>query len=205
MADAKDILQVLVVITAAFPNFHPKDETPEVYLQLLADIPADELKIAVVQCCTESGRAFAPSIGEIRGAVAELRRVTAGVPTKYEAWQEVTASFEHPERPWSHPLVKEAVDQIGWWDMGHSENQAAERARFLDAYDRLLKREERRQTMLPAVREYIAEHTPLMLDTGSEARLPARSDDAPAPDYSPAPAGVSEQIKSVLARTRRVR
>ncbi len=201
MADATDILQILSVISAAFPNYQEQPQTPEVYLQLLGDMDTALLKVAVLQCCSEPGRKFAPTVGEIRGAAAELTRLANHVPSSYEAWQEVQQSFRGMGKPWSHPLVKQAVDIFGWHNLGMSENPVADRARFIEAYEQLLHQGEREQTMLPAVRRYIEENTPLRLDMGEAPALPtAGNDEAPAPEFVPAPDGVALKIRTVLAR-----
>lgn len=162
MADETDILRVLAVLSTAFPNFKMAENTPEIYFQLLSDIPTDLLKAAVLQCCGEAGRAFAPSIGEIRGAVADIRRAVSGVPSSYQAWQEVmrqmviVGSYRQPE--FSHQLIAATVRTLGWRNLCLSENQVADRARFIQAYEQLEKRAEQDLMMLPQVRGYIEAH-----------------------------------------------
>lgn len=54
-------------LSAAFPNWNVNKYTVQVYFEDLQDIPDGELEDAARACRMESGRAFAPSIGEIRG------------------------------------------------------------------------------------------------------------------------------------------
>ncbi len=161
MCEPRDIDQIINMLEVAFPNFHPKDATltREIYWQTLSDIPTDELKAAVLHCMTESGRAFAPTIGEIRGAVADLRKTAANVPGSYQAWEEVchairdTGSYRSPE--FSSPLIERVVRNLGWRNLCMSENQVADRARFVQAYDQLLERATKEDMLLPEVRGYI--------------------------------------------------
>jgi len=160
MAELKDIAQIIGILSAAFPNFKPTELTSEVYYQTLGDIPSDELKAAVLHCISESGRAFAPSVGEIRGAVAELRSFAVNVPSSFQAWQEVQKQIlenggEHGHPVWSSPLVAEAVRRMGWRNLRMSGDQTADRARFLQCYEQLVGRATKEEMLLPDVRAYI--------------------------------------------------
>jgi hypothetical protein len=148
----------------------------------LQDLPADLLKAATLQCLSEAGRAFAPSVGEIRGAAVEIQRRIAGLPTSYQAWQEVLSQmaenggdFGNPE--WSHPLIEATVKTLGWRNLRMSDNQVADRANFVRAYDQLSARTMSDDTMLPQVRDYIVSQggalpapKPYQLVTGKEGR-----------------------------------
>lgn len=172
MATANDIQQIINMFLAAFPNFKPSELTPEIYFQTLQDIPSDELKVAVLHCLTEAGRAFAPSIGEIRGAVSDLRRASANVPSVYDAWQEVcrefslTGSYGAPS--FTSPLIDRVVKNLGWRNLCMSENQVADRARFVQAYEQLLERATREDMLLPEVRGYIETRGGTLLEAPSD-------------------------------------
>lgn len=160
MADMVEIAEIISVISAAYPNFNPTEYTAEVYYRTLKDLPGDELKAATLHCIAESGRKFAPSVGELRGAVGELRRYTFNIPSAFEAWQEVITQLrdnggDYGNPVWSHPLVERAVQQIGWRSLRFSENQTADRARFIQCYEQLEERAEKENLMLPDVRGYI--------------------------------------------------
>jgi hypothetical protein len=168
MAEPKDIDQIINMFEAAFPNFKPREYTKEIYWQTLKDLPSDELKAAVLHCITESGRAFAPSIGEIRGAVSDLRRASANVPSVYDAWQEVcreissTGSYGTPA--FTSPLIERVVKNLGWRNLCMSENQVADRARFVQAYEQLLERAVKENMMLPDVKGYIETRGGMLLE-----------------------------------------
>lgn len=160
MATERDIAQVVSVIATAYPNWQPAPNTPELYFKLLGDIPTDELKAAVLHCVAEAGRKFAPSIGEIRGAVGVIRTKSTNLPSAYEAWQEVITQIrdnggDFGKPVWSNPLVERAVRSIGWRELRFSENQAADRARFIQCYEQLTERATQEDIMLPEVRGFI--------------------------------------------------
>ena len=172
MAEPRDIDQIINMFEAAFPNFKPRELTREVYWQTLQDIPSDELKAAVLHCVTESGRAFAPSIGEIRGAVSDLRRAASNVPSAYDGWQEVchqmrdTGSYGVPA--FSSPLIERVVKNLGWRNLCLSENQVADRARFVQAYEQLMERATTEDMMLPEVKGYIETHGGNLLEAPAD-------------------------------------
>jgi hypothetical protein len=175
MADVQDIAQIIGILSAAFPNFKASELTAEVYWQTLSDIASDELKAAVLHCITQSGRAFAPSIGEIRGAVAELRSISANVPPSFQAWQEVQRQIlinggDYGKPEWSSPLVEEAVKRMGWRNLRMSEDQTADRARFLQCYEQIVERATRDEMLLPAVAGYIESRRSEALPAGEAVK-----------------------------------
>lgn len=159
MATETEVAQIVALISAAYPNFNPTEHTVEVYFQTLKDLPGEELKIAALSAIAEAGRKFAPSVGELRGAIGEIRKAINNLPSSYEAWEEVltqmrrVGSYREPE--FSHPLVRRAVDVFGWKRLCLSEDATSDRARFIQAYEQLLMRAERDEIMLPEARGYI--------------------------------------------------
>jgi hypothetical protein len=160
MADEKDIAGVVAMLGAAYPNFSPTEHTVEVYFQTLRDLPSELLRTAALHAISEAGRKFAPSVGELRAAAAEIQRRAANIPSSYQAWQEVMQAIREigsyrPAPEFSHALVDESVRALGWRNLCMSENAAADRARFIAAYEQLEQRLEVERMMLPAVRAYI--------------------------------------------------
>jgi len=169
MADTQDIAELVAKLSAAYPNWKPTKYTVEVYYTDLRDIPADELQAAAQHCRSEAGRAFAPSVGELRGAVMELRRSMLNIPSAYEAWEEVCRQIvenggEFGNPVWSSPLVEKAVKSLGWRNLRMSENQTADRARFIEAFEQLSVRAEKEQMLIPEVRAYIEQRGAHLLD-----------------------------------------
>lgn len=161
MSDQKDIAKVIAIMSAAYPAWQVNEYTIEVYYQDLRDLPSDLLFAAAAKARTNSNRnmAFAPSTGEIRQAAAEILRSVRGVPSSYQAWQEVVHAMvdvgSYGVPTWSHPLIKQAVDALGWRNLCMSENAIADRARFVQAYDQLADRTETEMMEPPQVRGYI--------------------------------------------------
>ena len=175
MADKMTIAKVVGVISAAYPNFNPTPQTVDVYYQTLRDIPPEELQAATLHCITEPGRKFAPSVGELRGAVVELRSMSTNVPSSFEAWQEVLQQFNltgsYGDPKFSHPLIDRAVQSLGWRELCLSENQTADRARFIQCYEQLASRAEREESLLPEVRGYIESNGARLLSPADQMRL----------------------------------
>lgn len=161
MADPIDIANLTARLSAAYPNWNITPLTNEIYYEDLKDIPATELMLAAQHCRTSTTRdqRFAPSAGEIRQTVGELRGMASNVPSSYEAWQEfkraVTSSNYSPQ--WSHSLVGKAADLIGMQQYGRSnvDDEPSWRARFIQCYEQLQKRAERENLLVPEVRGYI--------------------------------------------------
>jgi len=171
MADLKDIAEIVTLISAAYPNWQPNAYTTEVYYQALKDLDTGLLRTATMQAVAEPGRKFAPSVGEIRGAAGSLRMEAAGVPTSYQAWQEVCDQIrdnggDYGRPVWSNPLVEKAVRTIGWRTLRMSEDQTADRSRFISAYEQLTARAGAEDMRLPQVQKYIDENRALALETG---------------------------------------
>jgi hypothetical protein len=178
MSTRTDIKNIIAYLALAFPNFHADvtgtPNTVDVYLDLLGDMPAETLQVAVKSCCAEPGRAFAPSAGEIRGMAAQLHAQAAGMPTAAEAWGVIMQSFhlvssDRERLPvLRNPLVVKALRCMGGLEViGMSENLPAERARFLQFYDELRERAMSDAAELPQVADYVDRQR---LEVGAEIR-----------------------------------
>lgn len=168
MATEKEIQTIVAKLSAAFPNWKTNAFTIAVYVEDLSDIDSETLNAAARMCRTEPGRAFAPSTGEIRGAVGKLRGMVTGQPSSYEAWQEfrhivVTGNYrlgtcaKEDSAQFSHPLVEKAAKTIGIRAYGQSntDEEMSWRARFIQCYEQLQERAERENLLVPEVRGYI--------------------------------------------------
>lgn len=177
MASKLEIAQIISTAKAAYHNFQPDAKTPEVWLALLGDLPGDTLKAALLACMTQAGRAFAPGIGEIRGAAYDLDARAAGIPDAYAAYEQAVRAPKNgwvygepepvPDDPqgswtipkslfkWSHPLVENVARLLGWPDRFPTDLPAADRAQFVKAYEMELARTMSVAHELPALREYV--------------------------------------------------
>ncbi len=164
MMTRKDMAQILAILGVSYPR-HVMDAeqvklTITVWLDILGDIPLDQIKLAVKAHCSDSK--WFPAVAEIRQAAfdlgeSEAERITAG-----DAWAEVQDQMRHGghwDAPqFSHPRIQQAVDAIGGWrnvctaDMGA---MTADRARFIQAFEIYEQRERVDRRMLPAVREFV--------------------------------------------------
>lgn len=159
MATEREVASIVAIIGAAYPNFNATEMTIEVYFRTLSDLDFELLKTAALHAIAEPGRKFAPSVGELRGAVSEILQRASGMPSSFEAWEEFLQQVRavgHTGIPqFSHPLVTKTVRVLGWRDLCLSENQVADRARFVQAYEQFVERANRDMSMLPTVSGYI--------------------------------------------------
>ena len=156
MATRNDITNIVAYIKLAFPNYNPIIEggltTIDVLEDLLGDVPYQELQLAVKSCCLESGRAFAPSPGEIRGKVAGMRVKNTGLETGSAVWAECRESIVRmPAGNLSgggsspildHPATRETLRRMGGFpqiclDIENGQESFA-RSRFLKIYDEVV-------------------------------------------------------------------
>lgn len=175
MATKQDVAMIVAMISAGYPNFNATEMTMEVYYQTLKDIDPELLKAAALQAIAQVDRKFAPSVGEIRGMVSEINKIGAGLPTSFQAWQEVQKQIvdnggDYGTPVWSHPLVEQAVKAIGWRNLRMSEDAVADRARFIQCYEQFATRHESLSMMLPEVKGYIEQNGTLpAIEAGNPA------------------------------------
>ena len=173
MATREDIGKLISIIAAATPSFklgrgvEAKTRLTEMihaYHLLLGDLDADRLTEAAMHVISQG--TFFPSAGELRRAYFNLEERAAGVPTADEAWAEVKSLFHRgysryrppTSETFSHPRVEKALQGIGGWRaLCQSENDAADRARFIQAYETHTRRDQELSHMLPGVRQVIEE------------------------------------------------
>lgn len=170
MASKVEISKILAILAASYPRFELKNETVAAYFEMLKDLSAVDLKAASLRCANEGD--WFPSVHQIRKAVAENLRQANGVPSAYEAWEEVkqfpkdgfsSIVIEEGEQftilkrrmHWSHPLVEKVAKQMGWPDFPISNEIGVDRAHFFKAYEYALSEAMRDQVQLPEVKAYI--------------------------------------------------
>lgn len=203
MASKATIANIIAAMKAAFPNYNPDvgtpeepGQTPKMFFVGLADIPDDLLTVAAHSKIFESGRAFAPSIGEIRGEAVRLQAQAAGVPDAWQAYEEAinkptlgercgdvqilpNGTFGYPRKPieWSHPLVERVAYIMGWPDKFPSTEPGIDRAHFIKAYEAEQARLLSNAGQLPQVTQYVeskrellAGGAPVLAQVGQLAR-----------------------------------
>lgn len=165
MDDDKAIAKVLIVLSSAYPRFELTEPTIRIYEELLADIPTEILQLAAKAVISES--IFFPAVAELRKKAFEVMSNQQSLPSAFEAWAEVRRYLSdgrgHPivrhSKEWDiDPLFDKVVGYVGGWTyLATSENQAADRARFIQAYEATVQREQEGARMLPQVRELTAQ------------------------------------------------
>lgn len=134
--------RLVLVLAAAYPRACIDAATSEIYETMLADLTYEAASAAVGRLVRKS--TFLPSIAEIReeAATLELGDVKPGA----EAWGEVlrairkVGSYGNPH--FADEITAACVRMLGWRNLcleGH--NDAADRARFIELYNELAKRE----------------------------------------------------------------
>ena len=175
----KDIAQILAILGAAYPrqvlNAAQLKLAITVWLDILGDIPLDQIHLAVKAHCSNSK--WFPAVAEIRQAALDLGETEADRITAGDAWGEVTRAFgrtrwgELPD--FSHPRIMQAVIAIGGWQNLCASNidaATADRARFIQAFETYERREHTDRRMLPAVRECVGRRRALT-DGGTAPQL----------------------------------
>lgn len=138
MADPAKLIGDLV---RAYPGKAIHGDTVRVYVRELSDVPPAILEEAVRALIRTSE--WFPSVAAIRQAVAER---TLALPSEAEALAQVSARSrwarqdedERGDRPDVHPLVREALDQVGgWFAFRSADEPGVVRGQFLRLYKEL--------------------------------------------------------------------
>lgn len=136
----KEFETVSVAIKAAYPRFNalPDKYAMKVWYQMLADMDFEVVENAVLEHISTS--AFPPSIAEIRRLCVERYKKA---PLGFDgAWNVVFAAIAKHGLNGSQeafemmdPITLDVVKNLGWRNLCLSENQAADRANFREAYE----------------------------------------------------------------------
>lgn len=135
-------------------------DTQRIYRQFMADLDYAACNAAVANLIATAK--FLPTIAEIRAATFDLahgQRRAGG-----DAWGDVRhaigqyGSYRMPGRDFQFddPVTARAVSALGWRDLCLSESQVADRARFIELYDKLAgdARQSALTNTLPAMKRY---------------------------------------------------
>lgn len=155
MEDDMTTLDCLIMLQSAYPRMQFGAESVMIYELALADTGPSLLRAAVLKHISTSK--WFPTIAELRQAATEIVLQTEGQLSAPEAWGVVQREVRlvgHWRSPSLQLVVHQAVNAIGGWQhICFSENITADRARFIDAYTILRKREALRVQQLPQVTE----------------------------------------------------
>lgn len=129
------------------------------------DIADDLLSAASKTVITES--TFFPKVAEVRKMAFTLQKDGLNLPDAEAAWgfllrwMRATSYILGKDgvarkKPPLPPPIQRAVEYLGGVDeIGRSDNPVADRARFIEAYRRVMERAEHQVTMLPEVRKLV--------------------------------------------------
>lgn len=139
-----EAFEVTGLLAAAFPTPAWSAETIRLWCEMLEDLEVEAARKAAMDWIRSSDER--PTIAGIRREVAKLAAGAqgAGYLSPDEAWGYVEHCFStvgrYREFPSEHPLVKHAVDLLGWRHLCESENVDVIRGQFRHAYTALLER-----------------------------------------------------------------
>ncbi len=135
--------QLVAVLFAAYQQANIREKTLEVYETMLADLEFHPTQQAIMRLVATSK--WLPTIAEIRAMSVDLK--FGPQRSGLEAWGDVVAairavgSYGCPK--FEDPCVAECVRIMDWRTLCLSENDTADRARFVELYDNLQTRERR--------------------------------------------------------------
>lgn len=151
-------VQAVALIVAAYPRQEFPPASQKLYVEMLADLDGPLLIGAVKDYITQG--TFLPSIAELRNAAYALTSQASGLLDPYSAWERVTVEIRrvgYTRTPELDELTMQAVKSVGGWrNLCASENVVADRARFIDAYEIFLRREQVQAVRLPGVSQLVA-------------------------------------------------
>lgn len=159
MATSNEILALFRTLKANY-SYALKNQMPEqisdlqiLWCDLLKDLDIDVLKAAAIQHVATSK--WFPTISELRDGAFDI--MNPRQQTAMEAWGEVVRQIRNVgswgKPKFEDPITGRLVSDIGWINLCHSEMLAADRARFIEAYDVIVKRERQETMELPMVIE----------------------------------------------------
>ncbi len=142
-----EVIEIVGMIVAAYPSSKLDAASSKIYRTMLVHLPADIARAAVTRLLATSK--FAPSIAEIRSAAAELEH--GPVRTGAEAYDVVLKAIrihgpafgDHKEPTFLDPLIPKCLGVWGTWNdaCDSPSNDPGGRARFIELYDELARRQ----------------------------------------------------------------
>jgi hypothetical protein len=160
----KEIINLLGIATANFPNLQQKDMTPTAVLweKTLSDVPYDVAENAVIKVLATSR--FFPTIADIREAVGQITQprtldameawgLIGEAIRKYGYYQQAEAMNFLPDE------VVKMVRQFTWRELCLSENPETLRAQFRMAWETRSKRTNELKALPIGIRELLEDTT----------------------------------------------
>lgn len=139
---ASETAKLVAVMSEAFPQSPMGLGTSEVYETMLRDIDFDHGMLAVQRLIATSK--WMPQVSEIRAMVADIKYGPAR--SGVEAWGVVCEAIRRvgqyrPAPRFKDEKVGECVRRMGWLSLCLCTNEPADRARFVEIYEDLQRKE----------------------------------------------------------------
>jgi hypothetical protein len=164
--------RVMKLFNSEFPGkFDTSEQRVETWNYMLDGIDGEILLNAAMHLAAEP-RQWPPSIGELRTLAISMAHGELAPPSASEAWERVLRKVQRRDVELTE-LDKSALARVGSiWDLRHSTMLQADRARFLEAYDAIVKKRDEKRNALPSVAKLVAKQA-AMLQGSPQAILTA--------------------------------
>lgn len=175
-----EFMQLWTVLSAAYPSFKTPAATIEVYSRALSDLDYPLAEAAVLDAISKSR--FFPTIAEIRETAARLVTGADSRKPALEAWGDVRTAVNRfgtygweLASEWLDAQTAETIRSLGWQTFCQSDtdDEMSWRARFVELYDQLSRRDIRQVQMLPAVKEVQQQHLEAMRNLTAKLSAPS--------------------------------
>lgn len=147
-----EALEIISVLTAAYPQANLSKETGSLYVRFLIDLSFEIGQAAVLDLISKNK--WFPSISELREAANKI--LPNEIPSVEQAWAEVEEAFHtvgsYIFPSFSHPLIEQAVRTLNWRKLCLSDNPVVDRAHFFKVYESYRVREVEDNLALPEVK-----------------------------------------------------
>ena len=148
----RNLREVLKLIKFSYPRDEFTEENIRAYMAMLRDLDPQLLELAALQLLRESK--WLPTIAEITGRVVDLALQQSGHLSGMAAYEVAINGGRLRE---DHPDILRAVEMScgDTYNMRHSSNPAADRARFLEAYAEITRKKRNEIITAPAVKAFL--------------------------------------------------
>jgi hypothetical protein len=138
---AIETAKLVAMLTAAFPGAKLSEATCQVYESMLLDLSFEAAQQAVARLiCTSK---WLPTVAELRQTAADIERgpVRRGAEAYADVIAEIRRTGQYGVPRFTDPIVTECVTLMTWRGLCLGDNEAADRARFIELYDSLAARQ----------------------------------------------------------------
>lgn len=177
------VSMVVQMFTAEYPKMTMTEERKQLWMQLLDGIGNEVIEGAALHILSTRSD-WPPDIALLRCTALSIASGELAALTGAESWASILALISGKEVALTQ-RERTAMDSTGsLYDLKRSNNIAADRARYIDAYDALATRAKQTRELLPAVARLNERYqdAPELPAPVNEPALPAPDADRPATD-----------------------